>query len=406
MLNKRRLCNRPAWLLWLGILATAVPGCIDNDTPLVARHRAMLAERRGDYETAIKIRDELIQKFPDYYYQSEVYFEQGMTHFDQGQHEQALELFNRAIEADPEFLQAFIRRCQVNALLGNHAQSIADGNRALDLSIEDRNMALAFLHQGNSQAAMQQNAKARVNWQLSLILDADQLPALNQLVAVHMEEANLDEALQLIEASLQRNDRVARKHVLHSQVLLALNRREEAEAALNRARELDTEGNEHVPASLDELAVVPALETAPMVHVAARPVYDDQPTPAAFTRALEIATRYLREKGIEASALPNLPPNLLRCKDAQREFDVLIKLLPTDQADSLPLSQRDLELVTESNPPRGMLVISELKTDPVSGDTLPNSGRVVAFTPSWRPDPFRLTATEFEYRLPTPEAVE
>ena len=62
--------------------------------------------------------------------------------------------------------------------------------------------------------------------------------------------------------------------------------------------------------------------------------------------------------------------------------------------------------MTESNPPRGMLVISELKIDPVSGETLPNSGRVVADTPSWRPDPFRLTATEFEYRLPTPKSVE
>ncbi len=406
MLNKRRLCNRCAWLLWLGILATAVPGCIDNDTPLVARHRAMLAERRGDYESALKIRDELFQKFPDYYYLAEVYFEQGMTYFDHGQHEQALELFNRAIEADPEFLQAFIRRCQVNSLLGNHAQAVADGNRALELSVEDRNLALALLHQGNSQAALHQTARAKVKWQLSLILDADQLPALNQLVAAHMEEANLEEALLLIETSLQRNDRVARKHVLHSQVLLALNRREEAEAALQRARELDPEENENVPASLDELALVPTLETAPMVHVAARPVYDDQPTPAANARALEIATRYLRDKGIEVSALPNLPPNLLHCKDAQQEFDVLIKLLPGDQADSLPLSQQDLELVTESNPPRGMLVISELKIDPVSGETLPNSGRVVAYTPSWRPDPFRLTATEFEYRLPTPESVE
>lgn len=422
------------WCLGLvccGVLIPGLAGCVDNDTPMVARHRALLAEQRGDFETTLRIRDELIERFPDYYFLTDVYFEQGVTHLENGNPEKALEYLNQSIERDPENLQAYIRRCQAHSQLGNHEAAIADGNRALELSIEDRNLALALLHQGNSQAAQQKLARAKVKWQLSLLLNADQIPALIQLFTAFMNEANYEEALQVIEDSLQRNDRVAHKHLMHSQVLMALGRREEAEAALEEARKRNVGDALALPASVDEYVFAQPLEEAPMVRTAAKPVFEQNELPLAFSQndtdepalqdgelavALAAARNFLQEQGWQVTHSEQLPPHVLTCRQngEAQPVEILVKVVPHESARRMVLSQADLDLISAVSPPRGMLVVALTEnptaaTEAVGESASPDAEnaaaeqapRVLAFTPSWRPDPFRLVPTRYEYQLPS-----
>jgi tetratricopeptide (TPR) repeat protein len=263
------------------------------------------------------------------------------------------------------------------------------------------------------------------------LLNADQLPALIQLFTAFMDEANYEEALQVIEDSLQRNDRVAQKHLMHSQVLMALGRREEAEAALEEARERNVGDALALPASVDEYVFAQPLEEAPMVRTAAKPVFEqaeltqpsstndrDEPAAEHGTQAVALAAarHFLQEQGWQVTHSEQLPPHVLTCRkegDTQ-PVEILVKVVPREESRRMVLSQADLDLISAVSPPRGMLVVAltentdaaaetvaETETASPSSEAAEQVSRVIAFTPSWRPDPFRLVPTRYEYQLPS-----
>lgn len=162
--------------------AITLTGCSnDLNDPMVVRHKAMLAEQRGDLQQALKVRGDFIKASPDYYYINEVHFEQGMTHLSRNEYKQALEHFNSAIRDDPRYTQAFIRRCQTHTALGNYEEAIRDAERAMELSETDRNLAIAFLNLGDSQNALENYEEAIASWRMSLMLDPAQVLSLGRL---------------------------------------------------------------------------------------------------------------------------------------------------------------------------------------------------------------------------------
>lgn len=412
-------------------------GCADTNAPMVVRHKAMLTEQRGERETALKIREKFIQDNPDYYFINEVYFEQGMTYLSLNQPEKAIEYFDLAIEDDPEYLQAFIRRCQTNSQLGRHEAAIADGNRAMELSLTDRDLARVFLYQGNSQSELQRTGRAIVKWQMALQLDPDQLPALQRLFDAYMEIDQTQEALQTIEDSIKHNPRFAEKQLMYSRVLARLDRREEAAAALEKAYEFNIGDKIELPDSVDDLFSTAVIEVAPLMHMAARPVTPATPTPeaaavppapstpapstpapavtAAVTApfeqtALEIAREYLTEQGFDVLPEPGSHAHMLVCKQGEQTFEVLVKVLAEAGKPEFAVTQAELQLITATTPPRGMLLVAPLnidRDDTAGKQSTPaptELGRVTAFARSWRPDPERLTPLTYSYSLPQPAA--
>jgi len=406
-----------AWVI-TGMLSGAsllTSGCAETNSPMVVRHRAMLAEQRGDRETALTIREQFLTDFPEYLFLSEVYFEQGMTFLSLNKPEKAIDFFDKAIEEDSEYLQAFIRRCQTNHLLGRHEAAIADGNRAMELSVNDRDLARAFVYQGNSQAELKRPGRAIVKWQMALLLDPDQMPALRRLFDTYLENNEPHEALLIIEDSLKHNPRFAEKQLMYSRVLARLDRREEAAAALDRAYELNIGDAIELPDSVDDLMSETIVEVAPLMHTAARPVPPVESTPAPAPSpqsieqtALEIARAYLIEQGIEVLPASEEHRHLLSCKQEQQTFDVLIKTVDDAGTGEFSVSQEELELITQTTPPRGMLLVARAASDSATQPTPTTSpsGRVTAFARSWRPDPERLTPLTFSYTLPQPSATK
>ncbi len=426
-----------------GLLLLTLAGCTDVNDPMIMRHRALLAEQKGHYEQAIQIRNDFIKASPDYYWLGEVHFEQGMTHLDRGEYPQALEHFNAAIEDDPGFRQAYIRRCQVNSILGNHEQALADGRRALELSESDRNLSVALLYRGDSQAQLNNPHRALASWHLALVFDPEQIPALRRLFDNYMEAGQFAEALQLMEDSLAQNDRMAVKQLLYSQVLTQLDRRDEAVAALARAKELNVGNALEIPDNIDEFIKVEQIEAPPLLHSTAQfpaaasmvtegtdavevadngkenaaetvelpvlvaeepaeevaPEPEVIPVPAKQITAVEVARQFLASHGITivSETISEHAKNpVLTCKEQDKSFELLIKATPLAQKGKLSLSQQELTDITSQDPPRGMLVISDQQTE-----ESPQTSRVAAFSRCWRPDPTRLTAVQYEYQIPT-----
>jgi len=378
------------------LLSLAIAGCADTEAPMVVRHRAMLAEQRGDWETALKTRDQFLEDAPDYPFRAEVYFEQGLTHLDQGNLEKSAEYLSKAIEEDDRFLQAYSRRCQVNSMLGRYQDAILDGNRAVELSVSDRDLADVFLHQANSEAELERPERAIVKWRMALVLNPEHLDALGRLFRTHLNLDEANEALELIENSLELNDQIPVKHAYYSEVLARLGRMEEAEKALERAHELNIGNELPLPESIEQftanMPIEDAFEEAPVVRMAAKPILES--AGPDMEAAISVAQTFLQEQGTE-SALLDADSTMLRCRDEDGEYEVLIKTVTASQPQQFTVTQDDLAQIAAQSPPRGLLLVSL----PESGDS---PGRVAAFTKSWRPDPFRLTPREYQYQLPAP----
>lgn len=414
----RQIKNGVASRLCCGglFLSLAAAGCADTEAPMVVRHRAMLAEQRGDWETALKTREQFLEKFTDYPFRGEVYFEQGMTHLDQGNLEESEKFFSKAIEEDDRFLRAYARRCQVNSMLGKHQDAILDGNRAVELSVSDRDLADVFLHQANSEAELERYERAIVKWRMALVLNPEQLDALGRLFRAHMIREENEDALELIENSLDLNDRVAVKHAYYSEILARLGRTEEAEAELKRAHELNVGDEVPLPESVDQFPAVQTAQTfeeAPMVRTAAKPAFTEVPTgdvetappaveekPASSSKekATSIALQFLTEQGLEVNPVEG-NELMLHCLGNGEEFEVLIKAVADPDPRQFEISQEDLTTIAAKSPPRGMLLVSVPESTEENDQP---AGRVAAFTKSWRPDPFRLTPELYRYQLPAP----
>lgn len=97
------------------------------------------------------------------------YYDEGWgTHYYQGDYDQALAAFSRAVELDPDFAPAYYSRGWMYALTGDQARAIADYNRAV-----------ALLRQAIERDPDDSGAHNDLAWTLAYYLDQDYEAALS-----------------------------------------------------------------------------------------------------------------------------------------------------------------------------------------------------------------------------------
>ena len=72
-------------------------------------------------------------------------FNQGLDYFEKGDYENAIKDFNRALEINPKFAEAYNNRGNAYALMGDFERAIADFNRALEINPK---LAGAYFNKG------------------------------------------------------------------------------------------------------------------------------------------------------------------------------------------------------------------------------------------------------------------
>ena len=92
---------------------------------------------------------------------------------DSEQWEEAIAELDQAIELDPEFSLAYVRRGNANFSLEQYEQAIADYDAAIEL---DPDSAYAYANRGSAYAAVGKRAQAKADYEKALPLASD--PAL------------------------------------------------------------------------------------------------------------------------------------------------------------------------------------------------------------------------------------
>jgi tetratricopeptide (TPR) repeat protein len=79
-------------------------------------------------------------------YDAKTYFDMGTVHLEKGENEQAIGLFNKAIEGNPKYVDAYYNRAIAFRRQGLNELAISDYTKALELNPKD---ARSYVNRGN-----------------------------------------------------------------------------------------------------------------------------------------------------------------------------------------------------------------------------------------------------------------
>lgn len=116
---------------------------------------------QGDYEQAISEYNKAISLNPNYV---DAYNNRGLAYAEQGNYAQAISDLNKAISLDPNYANAYNNRGYTYTKQGNYAQAIPECNKAISLNPNDavfyNNRGYAYTKQGNYAQAIPDLNKA------------------------------------------------------------------------------------------------------------------------------------------------------------------------------------------------------------------------------------------------------
>ncbi len=386
------------------MLLAILAGCAaETDTPLVGSHRALLAQQKGDWEESIEIRKDIIARFPQYTYLPDVHFEQALAYIHLNQDEQAVESFSAAIELDPEFREAIARRSTVNFRLGNYEQAIADSNQVIAMGTEiDFDMGELYLTRGDAFLETGDAGRALHSWELATLLAPQSVTPLLRMASYYSQGEQYEQALTYLDRALKLADDNPDIHYRRALLLAEIDRKQDAQVALELARKLDPQETLKLPASVEELfSLVRKNREGSQEHITARPIPAAESLETAeLDQAKKIAREFLQTQGLECLEKPAQSADAILCKENQIELQVLIKIARGEPDQSFTLTDKEYALVTAQSPPLGMVVVSEIRFDPKTGSIDQKSGRVIAFAKSWKPELSRFKPTLYQYQVP------
>ena len=151
--------------------------------------------------------------------QPSYYLGLGDGYFTQGNYAPALVAYTCAIDADPTYAPAYVKRGYAFAAQRNAPQALADYNKALELNAElvsaYNNRGVLYTNQGNFGLAI-------TDFTLAVKLDANYAIAYNNRGVVHAAEGNYDLALADIQQAIALDADYAEAHASLGAVYLAL----------------------------------------------------------------------------------------------------------------------------------------------------------------------------------------
>jgi len=128
------------------------------------------------------------------------YFEQAVELSDAGEYEDALDAFNKAIEANPGHIEAFNRRGDVYVELGDYELALADYSQAIQL---DPTYTLAYYNRGTLYLAHHEAEKALADYSQGIELDPKDADFYYNRALAYIELKRFDEAIADLNQSIE-----------------------------------------------------------------------------------------------------------------------------------------------------------------------------------------------------------
>jgi tetratricopeptide (TPR) repeat protein len=164
------------------------------------------------------------------------YSNRGATYGNLERHERAIADYDRAIELDPGFAQAYYNRGTRCAALGWHERAIADFDRAIELDLRD---AQAYSNRGTSYAALGWHERAIADFDRAIELDPRVAQAYFNRGTSYATLGQHERAIADFDRAIELDPRDAQAYSNRGNTYAALGRHERAIADCDQALTLD-----------------------------------------------------------------------------------------------------------------------------------------------------------------------
>jgi len=261
--------------LAVAVLGMVLSGCAERiDTPDEFVELALRHERESEFAKAEEAYRRAIELDPA---SAATWYDVGVTAAAQDKLSEALEAYSQAIELAPTLEKAFNNRGTVYARIGQFDKAIDDCTQALVLNPEDalawRNRGLAFCELGDLE-------KAASDFDELIRIDGRNAETYLHRGKVYLKLHDSFRALEDFDHALHLNADLAEAWLGRAKSLSALNRSQEAQAALAQSRELGLDSSDDVlegwAVTVAPIPVVPGTDSV-AVDVAADVLRADYP---------------------------------------------------------------------------------------------------------------------------------
>jgi tetratricopeptide (TPR) repeat protein len=113
----------------------------------------------------------------------------GNAHYRDGDYDQAIVEYNKALRIDPDFVEAYNNRGRARRSKGDYDEAIADYNRAIQIKPD---YADAYTNRGSAYYYKKNYEHARADWEWALQLNPNSTDAWNNLAIMQREMAHSD----------------------------------------------------------------------------------------------------------------------------------------------------------------------------------------------------------------------
>lgn len=270
------------------------------------------------------------------------YLRLGNVRFDQGDYLKAIEYYEKALELEPHYVDAWVNIGGALGNLGQHDEAIKAYNKAIEIK---PNIAEAWFNKGNSLCDLEQYDKAIEAYNKAIDIKPDFAYAWHNKGSALEKDGQYEKALDAYNKAININPNFAEPWINKGVILSKLNRHKEALDVFNKAIEIEPEyaeawfnkGNtlsklhryqEALDAFDKVIRIKPNYAEAwyNKGHVLSKDLSRHEEALNAYNKAVEIKPDYAEAWGNIGVALVILD----KYEEALKVFDKVKKIIPED----------------------------------------------------------------------------
>ncbi len=205
---------------------SGIVGCISNNLGTVYN-------REGHPDRAISCYNKAIELNPKY---AEAFNNRGYTYNALGRNQQAISDCNKAIELNPKHAGAFYNRGTVHGRLGQNQRAISDFNKAIELNPK---FAMAFYNRGNAYSRLGQLQQAISDYNKTIELNPKLAMAFYNRGTAHGKLGQHQQAISDFNKAIDLNPKLAEAYANRGLASASLGKTGDAKSDLRKARALN-----------------------------------------------------------------------------------------------------------------------------------------------------------------------